>query len=169
MRMISVDEKLTRREAIEMIAERIEEEDIIVSTTGMISRELYDYKDRPLNFYMMGSMGNSLAVGLGMALNINRHIVVISGDASALMSLGTMVLHNKLRPENLTHYILDNECHSSTGGQKTCSRAVNFEFLAPRTRVIKIYPEKGEAPRIPYEPDLIVRRFRNAIEKGGWE
>jgi len=82
--------------------------EIIISTTGMISRELCAVKDRPENFYMMGSMGNALGIGLGIAINSKHKVIVISGDGAALMSLGTMVLHKKLNPANLKHYILDN-------------------------------------------------------------
>jgi phosphonopyruvate decarboxylase len=106
---------MNRREAIERILDQVDDQDIIVSSTGMTSRELYNIEDRPLNFYMMGSMGNALAIGLGVALNTDRKVHVINGDASALMSLGTMVTHKKLNPANLYHYILDNNCHASTG------------------------------------------------------
>ncbi len=79
------------------------------------------------------------------------------------MSLGTLVLHKKLNPPNLFHYILDNNCHSSTGGQPTCSDAVDFEKLAPNTKVIKVEKGKGDAPRIPLSPKKIAERFKNAV------
>jgi len=153
---------MKRIEAIRKIVKNIKDE-IIVSSTGMISRELYAVKDRPRNFYMQGSMGCTLGVGLGIAINSKHKVIVISGDASALMSLGTLALHKKLNPKNLKHYILDNACHSSTGGQSTCSDVVNFSKIAPNTIVIKVSKEKGDAPRIPLSPKQIKRRFKNAI------
>jgi len=138
-------------------------DEIVVSTTGMISRELYAVKDRPRNFYMMGSMGNALGIGLGIAVNSKHKVIVMSGDASVLMSLGTLVLHKKLNPLNLKHYILDNRCHSSTGGQLTCSDVIDFSKIAPNTEVIKVSPEKGNTSRIPLSPRQIIRRFKNAI------
>lgn len=148
--------------AIKKIMSDIKDE-IVISSTGMISRELYAVKDRPRNFYMLGSMGCALGTGLGIAINSKHKIIVISGDAAVLMSLGTLALHKKLNPNNLKHYILDNNCHSSTGGQLTCSDAIDFSKLAPNTIVIKVGKEKGNAPRIPLSPKQIMKRFKNAI------
>jgi thiamine pyrophosphate-dependent acetolactate synthase large subunit-like protein len=153
---------MKRIEAIKKIVKNVKDE-IIISSTGMISRELYAVKDRRRNFYMEGSMGCALGVGLGIAINSKHEVIVISGDASALMSLGTLALHKKLNPKNLKHYILDNGCHSSTGGQPTCSDVVDFAKIAPNTMVIKVSKEKGNAPRIPLSPKQIKRRFKNAI------
>ena len=153
---------MKRIEAIRKITRNIKDE-VVISTTGMISRELYTVKDRPRNFYMMGSMGSALGIGLGIAINSKHKVIVISGDASALMSLGTLILHKKLNPKNLKHYILDNRCHGSTGGQPTCSDVVNFSKIAPNTEVIKVSKEKGNVPRIPLSPKQIKRRFKNAI------
>jgi thiamine pyrophosphate-dependent acetolactate synthase large subunit-like protein len=153
---------MRRIEAIRRIVKNVKNE-VIVSSTGMISRELYAVYDRPRNFYMQGSMGCALAIGLGIALNSKHKVIVISGDGAALMSLGTMALHKKLHPNNLKHYILDNNAHSSTGGQPTCSDAVAFSRLAPQTAVIKVSPEHGDAPRIPLSPKKIMSRFRKAI------
>ena len=153
---------MKRIDAIKKIMKNVKDE-IVISSTGMISRELYAVKDRLRNFYMMGSMGSTLGIGLGIAINSKHKVIVISGDASALMSLGTLILHKKLNPKNLKHYILDNRCHGSTGGQPTCSDVVNFSKIAPNTEVIKVSKEKGNVPRIPLSPKQIKRRFKNAI------
>lgn len=79
------------------------------------------------------------------------------------MSLGTLALHKKLNPKNLKHYILDNNCHSSTGGQPTCSDVIDFSKIAPNTEVIRVSKEKGDAPRIPLSPRQIKERFKNAV------
>lgn len=153
---------MKRIDAIRKIIKDIKDE-IVISSTGMISRELYVVEDRSKNFYMQGSMGSALSVGLGIAINSKHKVIVISGDAEVLMSLGTLVLHRKLNPKNLKHYILDNNCHSSTGGQSTCSDCVDFSKLAPNTKVIKVSKEKGSAPIIPLDPEQIARRFKNAL------
>ncbi len=155
---------LKRADAISTIMQPVNDE-VVISSTGMICRELYQIKDRPRNFYMMGSMGMALAIGIGIACTRpDLKVIVISGDGSALMGLSTMVLHNKLGLPNLKHYILDNNCHATTGGQATCSDAVDFEKMAPNTFVIKVTGEKGDAPRIPLRPPEITRRFREAIK-----
>ena len=153
---------MKRIEAIKKIMENVTDE-LVISSTGMISRELYEIKDRPRNFYMEGSMGAALGIGLGIAINSKHKVIVISGDGAALMSLGTLALHKKLNPKNIVHYILDNNSHATTGGQPTCSDAVNFARLAPNTIVYKVSGEKGDAPRIPLPPKYIMKRFRSAI------
>lgn len=153
---------MKRIDAIKKIMKNVKDE-IVISSTGMASRELYAVKDRPRNFYMEGSMGCALGIGLGIAINSKHKVIVISGDGAVLMSLGTLALHKKLNPSNLKHYILDNNCHSSTGGQPTCSDVINFPEIAPNTVVIKVSKEKGNAPRIPLSPRQIKRRFKNAI------
>ena len=88
-------------------------------------------------------------------------VIVISGDGACLMNLGSLVLHKRLNPPNLTHYIIDNNGYESTGGQPSCSFCVNFEKLAPNTKVIR--ESVGKHPRIPFSPQAIAERFRNAI------
>lgn len=148
----------------EMVKGLIEE--VVIASTGMICRELYEVCDRPRNFYMMGSMGSALAIGCGLAYKRpDLKVIVISGDGAALMGLGSFVLHKKLGLPNLTHYILDNNCHATTGGQPTASDMVDFEALAPNTYVIKVSGEKGEAPRIPLSCKQIKERFIESIRK----
>jgi sulfopyruvate decarboxylase subunit beta len=153
---------MKRIEAISAIMKNVTDE-AVVSSTGMISRELYAVMDRDRNFYMLGSMGSALGIGLGIAINSSCKVIVISGDAAVLMSLGTLALHKKLNPANLKHYILDNNCCSSTGGQPTCSDAVDFASIAPNTYVIKVDKDKGVAPRIPMKPGEIMTRFKHAL------
>ncbi len=153
---------MKRIDAIKKIMKDVKDE-IVISSTGMISRELYAVKDRPRNFYIQGSMGSALGIGLGIAINSKHKVIVISGDGAVLMSLGTLALHKRLNPKNLKHYILDNSCHSSTGGQPTCSNVIDFSKIAPNTKVIKVSKEKGDAPRIPLLPKQIMMRFKNAI------
>jgi len=153
---------MKRIDAIKKIMKDVKDE-IVISSPGMISRELYALQDRPRNFYMLGSMGCALGIGLGIAINSKHKVIVISGDGEVLMSLGTLALHKKLNPRNLIHYILDNNCHSSTGGQPTCSDVIDFSKIAPNTKVIKVSKKKGNTPRIPLLPKQIVKRFKNAI------
>ena len=101
---------IARYQAIERILSHMRDGDLVVSTTGMISRELFTLDDRPGNFYMIGSMGLASAMGLGLAIQApNKRVFVLEGDGSALMSLGTLPLIASERPANLVHIILDNE------------------------------------------------------------
>lgn len=118
---------IERFEAISIILGHVGERDLVLSTTGMISREVFMAQDRPENFYMLGSMGLVSALGLGLALLVpDRCVVVLEGDGSALMSLGTLALISAESPANLIHIVLDNEVYESTGGQPTISHLVDL-------------------------------------------
>ena len=83
---------MRRLEAIRRLAAAWTDE-LVVATTGMISRELFVARDRVENFYMCGSMGCALGIGLGVALvRPGRKVVVLDGDGAALMSLGSLAL-----------------------------------------------------------------------------
>jgi len=122
---------MKRSEAIKTILDTLSEQDIALFTTGMISREAFAIKDRDFNFYMIGSMGLLSSFGLGLALQLpERRIVIVEGDGSFLMCLGTAPLIGAEQPKNLLHIVLDNQAYESTGGQPTISRHVNLKRLA---------------------------------------
>lgn len=157
---------MRRLEAIRRLAAEWKDE-LVVATTGMISRELFLTRDRPENFYMCGSMGCALGIGLGVALcRPERKVVVLDGDGAALMSLGSLALARHLRLENLEHIILDNGTYASTGGQPTCSAAVDFARAGFNVRVIPVEPgNEPDTPRIPYDPLEMRRRFEAAARQ----
>jgi phosphonopyruvate decarboxylase len=104
---------------------------LVFSTTGMISRELFGLRDDPRNFYMQGSMGHAIGLGLGTALTRpDSPVVVIDGDGSTLMHLGGLALVGERQPANLTHLVLDNGTYDSTGGQRTRERPMGWDRLA---------------------------------------
>ena len=144
-------------------AEDLSRYDIIVASTGYVSREIYRHLDRPLSFYCMGSMGNALALGMGLALSVKNRVVVFNGDGSALMSLGSMITMKRLKLKNLVHVVLDNNSHASTGVQKTNSDLVNFSHLCPNTIVYKCEYD-SVPPRIPLSPKQITRRLQDALK-----
>ena len=118
---------IDRYKAIERILGHIGDNDLVLSTTGMISREVFQTDDRPANFYMIGSMGLLSSFGLGLAvLTPEQRVFVMEGDGSALMSLGTLPLIATERPDNLVHIILDNEAYESTGAQPSISSEVDL-------------------------------------------
>ncbi len=122
---------IARYEAIETILEYVAADDLVLSTTGMISREVFTIRDRPGNFYMIGSMGLLSSFGLGMALlDPQRRVFVLEGDGSALMSLGALPLIAAERPGNLVHIVLDNEAYESTGAQPSISSKVDLGDVA---------------------------------------
>jgi len=121
---------MERYTAIETILQQVKVDDLVLTTTGMPSREAFAANDRPGNFYMIGSMGLLSSLGLGLALlNKNRRVIVIDGDGSALMSLGTVPLISSEAPQNLYYMILDNAAYESTGGQPCISGKIDLGRL----------------------------------------
>lgn len=133
---------IDRYKAIATIMAHIGAEDLVLSTTGMISREVCMTDDRPGNFYMIGSMGLLSALGLGLALlTPEQRVVILEGDGSALMSLGTLPLIASECPANLVHIILDNEAYESTGAQPSISAQVDLAQVGQScgyTRAIRV-------------------------------
>lgn len=121
---------MKKSEAIKIILDCLNNEDIALFTTGMISREAFDIKDRKANFYMLGSMGLISSVGLGVALNTTKKVFMFDGDGSILMDMGTMAIIGTQKPSNLVHIVLDNECYQSTGGQPTVSNIAQLDKIA---------------------------------------
>ena len=122
---------IPRYQVIRRILSRIPKEDVLITTTGMISREVFNIQDRPNNFYMLGSMGLLSSFGLGLGITFpNTRVWILEGDGSALMSLGTLPLIASESPKNIVHFVLDNEAYESTGGQPSISSKVSLEQIA---------------------------------------
>jgi thiamine pyrophosphate-dependent acetolactate synthase large subunit-like protein len=103
---------------------------LAVSANGYISRALFT-RDRPENFYMLGSMGLASAIALGLAASRpERPVVVYDGDGNLLMNLSTLAVAAALAPKKYRHVVLDNGAYASTGGQPTHARTVDLGRLA---------------------------------------
>jgi sulfopyruvate decarboxylase subunit beta len=90
---------------------------LVVTIMGATAQELYDLGHRETFFYLQHAMGLASSLGLGLALNRPDHrVVVLDGDGSVLMNLGTLATLARYRPSNLTHVIFDNGSLLSTGG-----------------------------------------------------
>jgi len=123
-------ERLTRFAALERILASVPDAAAIIATTGKCGRELFTIADRPQHLYQVGSMGGASGMGLGVALNVKRPVVVLDGDGAALMKMGTLATIGAYAPGNLVHIVLDNAAHDSTGGQPTVSPVVDFAAVA---------------------------------------
>jgi len=154
---------MKRIRVIEKIMKSVTDE-LVVSSAGRISREVYAVRDRPGNFYMMGSMGAALGFGIGLARNIERKVLVLAGDGEILMGLGTLVLMSKLCLPNLKLIILDNNSYQSTGGQRTSSDAVDFTQICKNNcEVYKVELTDSDVPRISISHREIAKRFYGEI------
>ncbi|MCC7049572.1 MAG: phosphonopyruvate decarboxylase [Alphaproteobacteria bacterium] len=115
---------------LERLLAELPREAAIIATTGKCGRELFTLADRPQHLYLVGSMGCAGAVGLGIARQVDRPVIVLDGDGAALMKLGTLATIGAYAPRNLIHVVLDNGVHDSTGGQATVSATVDFARVA---------------------------------------
>jgi len=122
----------SRREALQrVIAHTPVESTVVLASTGYCGRELYAIEDRPNQLYMVGSMGCVTPFALGLALaRPDLHVVALDGDGAALMRMGAFATLGAYGPSNLTHVLLDNGVHDSTGGQATVSPDVSFAAVA---------------------------------------
>jgi thiamine pyrophosphate-dependent acetolactate synthase large subunit-like protein len=121
---------MKRSETIKIVLNCLNDKDIALFTTGMISREAFDIKDRKGNFYMIGSMGLISSVALGVALNTIKRVFIFDGDGSILMDMGTMATIGLQKPSNLVHIVFDNESYQSTGGQPSVSKTAQLDKIA---------------------------------------
>jgi phosphonopyruvate decarboxylase len=150
----------TREQAIQEIINRHGHAAVYVASTGYVSRAVCDVAGRDYEvFYMQGSMGLAPAIGLGMSLNTTRPVVVINGDGSLLMALGTTHTLRDRAPENFFHYVLDNGCHESVGGQPVAALEAGYPGV---TEIIKV--ARGfKPPRVSVPPEANARSVREAL------
>ncbi len=181
---------MERIEAIKEVAESLNDE-LVVCNIGFPSRELYAVKDSPTHFYMLGSMGMSSSIGLGLAMSGKRKVVSFDGDGSVLMNMGTLVTIFSQNPENFILVVFDNQCYGSTGSQ--CTYTTNIDLLKVAKSIgfkntfvfekeidfkkvlgaegpvfvhIKVKPGNANVPVIDMEPEEIKERFIEEVNKG---
>lgn len=128
--------QLERETAIKIVVDNLASSDIIVSTTGKISRELYEYrdttgKDHSRDFLTVGSMGHASQIALGIALaKPSRQVYILDGDGAAIMHMGSFAIIGSQKADNIKHIILNNGCHDSVGGQPTAGFQISFTEIA---------------------------------------
>src|SRR5215470_12504271 len=112
---------MLRADALRAIYPELEDQ-IVVTIMRSVSAELYTLGNRPNFFYLEHAMGLASSMGLGIALAMPRHkVVVIDGDGSLLMNLGTLSTMARYRPGNLVHIVFDNGSLLSVGGFPTAT------------------------------------------------
>ena len=127
---------LNREEALATILKEGGHEAILVSSTGKISRELYEQSDALYGthenlFMTVGGMGHASMIALGIAKKRpEEKIICIDGDGAALMHMGALAFISSQSPENFVHIIINNQSHESVGAMPTGCQKVNFSELA---------------------------------------
>lgn len=127
---------LMREQALEVVLGQLGKDDIVVSTTGMASREVYELREKmgqghEKDFLTVGSMGHALQIALGIALEQReRRVICLDGDGAAIMHMGGMSTVGSLKPKNLVHIVFNNGAHDSVGGQPTVGLNIDFGSIA---------------------------------------
>lgn len=130
------DLTLSREEAIQIVAAALEEKDAIVSTTGMISRELFEYRaavkqGHERDFLTVGSMGHASQIALGIAMaKPERKVWCFDGDGATIMHMGSMAIVAQKAPKNYVHVVFNNGAHDSVGGQPTVGLNIDLPGIA---------------------------------------
>ena len=130
-----VKSDIQRETFIKILLENISSKTNLISTTGYTSRELYQIRSKynlrkGSDFYMVGGMGHSSMVALGVSLYKNTTVICLDGDGSMIMHLGSITNIGNFAKNNYKHILLNNFSHESVGGQKTGSENLNFQELA---------------------------------------
>ena len=130
------DLTMSREEAIQTVAAALGEKDCIVSTTGMISRELFEYRSamnqgHERDFLTVGSMGHASQIALGIAMaKPDRKVWCFDGDGAAIMHMGSMAIVANKAPKNYVHVVFNNGAHDSVGGQPTVGLKIDLPAVA---------------------------------------
>ena len=130
------DLTMSREEAIQTVAAALGEKDCIVSTTGMISRELFEYRaamkqGHERDFLTVGSMGHASQIALGIALSQpDRKVWCFDGDGASIMHMGNMAIVANKAPKNYIHVVFNNGAHDSVGGQPTVGLHIDLPAVA---------------------------------------
>ena len=130
------DLTMSREEAIQIVAAALGEKDCIVSTTGMISRELFEYRavmnqGHERDFLTVGSMGHASQIALGIAMaKPDRKVWCFDGDGAAIMHMGSMAIVANKAPKNYVHVVFNNGAHDSVGGQPTVGLKIDLPAVA---------------------------------------
>ena len=112
---------MLRAEALEALYPDLERH-IVVTIMGAVAAELFTLGHRHNFFYLEHAMGLASSMGLGIAMVMPQHkVIVIDGDGSLLMNLGTLSTMARYKPGNLLHIVFDNESLLSVGGFPTAT------------------------------------------------
>lgn len=136
---------LSREDAIETAVRCLQEDAVVVSTTGMISRELFEIRERngqghAHDFLTVGSMGHASQIALGIALQQpQRPVYCFDGDGACIMHMGNMAITAQMQPKNYIHIVFNNGAHDSVGGQPTVGLNISIPAVATAVGYKNVY------------------------------
>ena len=159
------DHTMTREEAVGIIARLAGPKDAFVSTTGKLSRELFELREaenmgHEKDFLTVGSMGHASMIALGIAMEQpQRRIWCLDGDGAALMHLGAMAVIGQRQPGNLVHVVINNGAHETVGGMPVCEGGLNLCAMAMAAGYRSVCCADS--------PETLLRAVEDAMTAGG--
>jgi len=142
------DQRMKREKTLEIVLENLDDNAIVVSTTGKTSREIFEIREKrgqshEQDFLTVGSMGHCSSIALGIALaKPHRQVVCIDGDGAMLMHLGSLTSIASLKPKNFRHILVNNEVHESVGGQETAAKNLDLSAIVEAMGSSKMFKAK---------------------------
>lgn len=140
-----------REDALKCVVECVSPNSVIVSTTGKLSRELYEYREEEgrsheSDFLTVGSMGHSSSIALGIALaRPDSNVICLDGDGAFIMHMGAITNIGHLKPRNYIHVIFNNGAHESVGGQPTLGFSLDIPAIATACGYRRVWSVSDEA------------------------
>lgn len=132
---VVTDFPMNREDAVKRILAQLSEEDVVVSTTGKASREVYEHRHAQgtsgNDFLTVGGMGHTASIAMGLArAQPQRLVVCLDGDGSVIMHMGALGVIANAGPANLLHVVINNGAHDSVGGQPTVGYDIDIPGIA---------------------------------------
>lgn len=140
--------KLSKLYFFKTLLKNIKENSRIISTTGYASRELNQIRlnlnfKKGKDFYMIGGMGHASNVGMGYAEFSKNETIILDGDGSFLMHLGSIFNLTRLKLKNFKYFLLNNGIHQSVGNQQTAINNINLKLLFKSLNMGKFFEIKS--------------------------
>ena len=141
---------LNREQSLKIIVDELDENDVVIATTGVTSRELFEYREKleqghEKDFLTVGGMGHANQIALGIALHKpNSQVFCFDGDGAILMHMGSLAINTNVECKNLKHIVFNNGAHDSVGGQPTVAHKISISSAAKAFGYDKVLIARNE-------------------------
>ncbi len=159
--------QMSRETAAEVVLNETKDSDVIVSTTGKLSREVFELREKhgeghSKDFLTVGSMGHASMIALRIAVeHPERTVWCLDGDGAGLMHLGALPVIGRRSPAGFIHVIINNGAHETVGGMPVCSGSLDFPAIAKAAGYYAVYSAENKDTLC-----IILQEARKAAARG---
>lgn len=127
---------IRREDALKLVLDSLVADEVVVSTTGMTSREVFEYRESTgtghgCDFLTVGCMGHASQIAMGVAIaKPGRLVYCLDGDGAVLMHMGSLAVIGSSGLSNFRHVVVNNGAHDSVGGQPTVGFVIDIPTIA---------------------------------------